>query len=155
MNCDEKSLRELLASAFSLPAVESILRAAQSGEEIKVTLVSGEVVNLTSVRSASEFLVKAGCAPRLLQQVGRAIEAAPSLQESEMKRLRKRWEKERARHIVLMQEAFSVSHGLRAAQEKMNGVRSKKATGGAKPKPARSGSAAAEAPPKLRKQVGA
>jgi hypothetical protein len=150
MNCDQKSLRDLLGSAFSLSAVESVLKAVQNGEEVTVNMESGEVVSIKDSEAASEFLVDTGCAARLVQQVQRAIDAGPYMHEIEMKRLSKHWEKVRARHVLLMQEAFRVSHGLQAAKEKLSGIGAKKRT--LAPKSVTSSDSAAS--PKLKRRYG-
>ena len=150
MNCDQKSLRDLLASTFSLPAVESLLKAVQTGEEVTVNMESGQVLSIKDSEAASEFLVDTGCAPRLVQQVQRAIDAGPYMHEIEMRRLRKHWEKVRARHVVLMQEAFRVSHGLQAAKEKLSQIGAKKRT--VAPKTVTPNESAAS--PKLKRRYG-
>jgi hypothetical protein len=104
----------------------------KSGEEVTVNMESGQVLPIKDSEAASEFLVDTGCAPRLVQQVERAIDAGPYMQEIEMKRLRKHWEKVRSRHVLLMQEAFRVSHGLQTAQEKIRRLGAKRTSIAAK-----------------------
>jgi hypothetical protein len=56
MDCDEHSLREMLASALGASVVRSILKAIVKGEETKILLADGELIVLSDVEGALRIL---------------------------------------------------------------------------------------------------